>query len=318
MAAAVVTVLAIVLFGSAPAASSAASPASSGGAVPRQVEEEPEQLSALDAVILGLVEGITEYLPVSSTGHLVVTGELLDLGTTDASKAAIDSYTVIIQFGAILAVLILYRKRVADVLLGVVGRSDSGRRLLIALLVAFLPFGIIGLLFNESVDEHLLKPAPIAVAWIVGGLVILFLIDRLRRDATIGTALEEISVRQAAIIGIVQVLALWPGVSRSLVTIIAALLVGLRLVAAVEFSFLLGLVTLSSASIFSAVRDGPAVVDAYGLAMPALGIVVAAVSAAAAVTSLVAYLNRRDLKVFGWYRLAIGIATFALIGANVL
>ena len=269
-------------------------------------------------MILGLVEGITEYLPVSSTGHLVVTGELLDLGTTDASKKAIDSYTVIIQFGAILAVLIIYRKRVADVLLGVVGRSETGRRMLIALLVAFLPFGIIGLLFNESVDEHLLKPAPIAVAWLVGGLVILFLIDRLRQNATIGTALEEISVRQAAIIGIVQVLALWPGVSRSLVTIIAALLVGLRLVAAVEFSFLLGLVTLSSASIFSAVKDGPAVVDAYGLAMPALGVVVAAVAAAAAVTSLVAYLNRRDLKVFGWYRLAIGIATFALIGANVI
>jgi len=216
--AAVVTILAGMLLGSAPAASSAAPPAAPPAAAPaavtQQVDDEPEHLSALDAVILGLVEGITEYLPVSSTGHLVVTGELLDLGTTEASKEAIDSYTVIIQFGAILAVLIIYRKRVADVLLGVVGRSESGRRMLIALLVAFLPFGIIGLLFNESVDEHLLKPVPIAIAWLVGGLVILFLLDRLRQNATIGTALEEISVRQAAIIGIVQVFALWPGVSR--------------------------------------------------------------------------------------------------------
>lgn len=286
--------------------------------LPRQVDEQPEQLSAADAVILGLVEGITEYLPISSTGHLVVTERLLDLGTTEPSKAAIDSYTVIIQFGAILAVLLLYRKRVADVLLGIVGRSETGRRLLVALLVAFVPFGIVGFLFNEKVDEHLLEPVPIAIAWIVGGLAILLLIDRLRRNATVGTALDEITVRQAAIIGIVQVLALWPGVSRSLVTIVAALLVGLRLVAAVEFSFLLGLVTLGSASIFSAARDGSAVVDAYGLAMPALGVAVAALSAAAAVASLVAYLNRRDLKVFGWYRLAVGVATLALVATNVI
>jgi undecaprenyl-diphosphatase len=184
--------------------------------------------------------------------------------------------------------------------------------------VAFLPAAAVGLAGNAFIDDHLLEPVPIAAAWIVGGLAILLFIGRLRRDASEGTRLDEIVVRQAWIIGAMQVLALWPGVSRSLVTIVGALIAGLRLVDAVEFSFLLGLVTLSAASFFSAAKDGAAVVDAFGYAMPLLGIVVAGASAAVAVTSLVAYLGRRDLKVFGWYRLAAGALTLALVAANVI
>ena len=275
-------------------------------------------LSVLDAVILGVVEGITEYLPVSSTGHLVVTERLLDLGTDPSTKDAIDAYTVIIQFGAILAVLILYRERIAEILRGLVGRSEGGRRLLVALAVAFLPAAVVGLIGNAFVDEHLLEPVPVAIAWIVGGVAILLFIDRFQRGATEGTRIDEIVLRQAWIIGAMQVLALWPGVSRSLVTIVGALLAGLRMIDAVEFSFLLGLITLTAASFYSAAKDGQTVVDTFGIAMPLLGIVVAGLSAALAVRWLVGYLQRRGLGLFGWYRIVVGAATLVLVASGVI
>lgn len=280
--------------------------------------ETTETLTAADAIILGLVEGITEYLPVSSTGHLIVTERLLGLGETEEAKDAIDSYTVIIQFGAILAVLFLYWPRIVQLSRGIVGRSETGGRLFRALVIAFIPAPIVGVVGNALIDEHLLKPIPVAIAWIAGGIGILVFMDQLRRDAHTGTALEDVTIRQAWIIGAMQVLALWPGMSRSLVTIVGALIAGMTLAAAVEFSFLLGLATLSAASLFFAVKDGSDVVDTYGWAMPLLGIAVAGLSAALAVRWLVAYLNKRDLKIFGWYRIVIGVATIVLVATEVI
>ena len=285
---------------------------------PTDAAAPTETLSAADAIILGLVEGITEYLPVSSTGHLVVTERLLGIGETDEARDAIDSYTVIIQFGAIIAVVFLYWPRIVQLLRGIVGRSEPGRRLFHALVVAFIPAPIVGFVGSALIDEHLLKPIPIAAAWIVGGIGILVFVDRLRRDSHTGTLLEDVTIRQAVLIGGMQVLALWPGMSRSLVTIVGALLAGMTLAAAVEFSFLLGLATLSGASLYFAAKDGSEVVDTFGLAMPLLGIVVAGISAAVAVRSLVAYLNKRDLKIFGWYRIVIGVATIALVITDVI
>jgi undecaprenyl-diphosphatase len=276
-----------------------------------------EELTVVDALVLGVVEGVTEYLPVSSTGHLIVAEKLLGLGETDAAKEALDSYTVIIQVGAILAVLVLYRRRILEVIQGLFGRSVDGRRLLINIVIAFAPAVVLGLAFGDTIDKHLLEPTPVAIAWIVGGIAIIALVGKLRAGRTSGAALEALTYRSALIIGVMQCLALWPGVSRSLVTIIAGvLLAGLSLSAAVEFSFLLGLITLTGATALVALKDGSDVIDQYGIGTPLIGIIAALVSAVVAVRSFVAYLNRKDLTGFGWYRLAIGAAVLIAVATT--
>ncbi len=272
-----------------------------------------EDLPVWKAVILGLVEGLTEYLPVSSTGHLLVTNEILDLGQTDEAEQAIETYSICIQAGAIAAVLVLYRERIRQMVDGLAGRSEEGRRVLLAVIVAFVPTAIIGLFIVDWVRERLFGAGPIAAAWLIGGIGILVLTRSglMRRG---GLALGELTMGRAALIGVAQAIAMWPGTSRSLITIVAAVLVGLSLDAAVEFSFLLGLVTLSAATVATAATDGGQLIDLYGVTTPAIGMVVAFVAAVASVRWMVAWLQNRSFDVFGWYRIAIGLAAFAAIG----
>lgn len=265
------------------------------------------------AIILGLVEGITEFLPVSSTGHLLVTNNILNLGGTPASDAALDTYAICIQAGAILAVLVVYQERVRQMIDGLLGRSEEGRRVLIAIIVAFIPTAIIARLVFDAVREQLFGALPIAVAWLVGGLGIIGLHRQGYFDRA-GRELANISMQQAFLIGLMQTLAVWPGTSRSLVTIIAGILVGLNLRAAVEFSFLLGLITLTAATAFAGLQDGSGLVEQFGWVNPLIGLVVAFVSAVAAVRWMVAWLNDRGFEVFGWYRIAIGIIALGAIG----
>ena len=269
------------------------------------------ELSWWEAVILGLVEGITEYLPVSSTGHLLVTSELLNLSNTPEAEAATDTFAICIQAGAILAVLLLYRERIQQMLDGLLGRSDEGRAVLMAVMAAFIPTAIIGVTLRSTVKEQLFGPFPIVVAWIIGGVVILALS---RRDwfNKPGQALTELTVRNAVIIGVAQAIALWPGVSRSLVTIIAGVAVGMSLAASVEFAFLLGLITLTAATVLEGADNGQEMFEIFGVWTPLLGLVVAFVSAAAAVKWMVGWLNRNGFAVFGWYRIAIGLIALAL------
>lgn len=269
------------------------------------------ELSWWEAVILGLVEGVTEYLPVSSTGHLLVTSELLDLSTTPEAEAATDTFAICIQAGAILAVLLLYRERIQQMVDGLLGRSDDGRAVLMAVMAAFIPTAIIGVTLRSTVKEQLFGPFPIVVAWIIGGIVILALS---RRDwfNKPGEALTELTVRHAVIIGVAQAIALWPGVSRSLVTIIAGVAVGMSLAASVEFAFLLGLITLTAATVLEGADNGQEMFDTFGVWTPLLGLVVAFVSAAAAVKWMVGWLNRNGFAVFGWYRIAIGLIALTL------
>lgn len=280
-----------------------------------------DHLNAGHALVLGVVEGITEFLPISSTGHLVVAERLMDLGGAKGSEArdALDAYTVIIQFGAILAVLVLYRERVVAVVQGVFGRSVAGRKLLLNLLAAFAPAAVLGLALSKKIDEHLLEPGPVAGAFIVGGIAILVLTPWLRRRQAathIGRTLDDLTIKHAFIIGCLQALALWPGTSRSLVTILGGLAIGLSISAAVEFSFLLGLLTLTAATALAAMKDGGTILDHYGTAAPLLGIVAAGVAAFLAVRSFVSYLNKRDLQAFGFYRIAAGIAVIVLMVAT--
>ncbi len=269
-------------------------------------------LSITEALLLGIVEGITEFLPISSTGHLLVVGHLIGFGTGDASVAA-DTYSIAIQFGAILAVMYLYRIRMWSMARGVFGADNEGRQVLMRLVLAFLPAAFLGAVFGDALKDKLFGPIPVAIAWCVGGVVLL-----LWKQQPGSTALTNLSLRNAFIIGVAQGLALWPGVSRSLVTLIAALALGLSMSAALEFSFLLGLLTLSAATVLDLSKHGPELVDQFGLLAPSVGLVSAFLTALVAVKWMVGYLSKNSLRVFGWYRLGAGAVAGILLLTNVL
>ena len=273
-------------------------------------------LSTVEAVVLGVVEGVTEFLPVSSTGHLLIVERLLGLGTGQ-DKLAVDTYTIAIQLGAILAVLGIYRHRFVLMLEGLAGRSDEGRASLRAVVVAFLPAAAIGFVAGDSIKEHLLAPWPVAGAWFVGGVAILWFGRSFTTTPRHGS-IAEITPRTALLIGLAQSLALWPGTSRSLVTILAALALGVALDAAVEFSFLLGFVTLGMATAYALVQDGSELVDRFGVATPLLGTVVAGIAAFLSVKAMVGWLQSRSLDVFGWYRIGAAGAAAVLIITGVI
>ncbi len=273
------------------------------------------ELTVLQAIILGLVEGLTEYLPVSSTGHLLVTNELLGLNDTPESEAAIETYAICIQVGAIIAVLFLYWERIRQMIDGLLGRSEEGRQILIAVIIAFTFTAVVGLSTESFVMDNLFGVGPIAAAWIVGGIGILIL-SRTGWFDNAGRELGTLTWQNAIIIGLIQALAVWPGVSRSMITIIGAVLVGLSLRAAVEFSFLLGLLTLTAATAWAGLGGGAELIDTFGVTTPLIGLVIAFVSAMAAVKWMVAWLNDKGFELFGWYRIAIGILAFGLLATG--
>jgi len=285
----------------------------------------------LQAVILGLVEGITEYLPVSSTGHLILTSALLGLNTP-AAKTAIDSFEIVIQGGAILAVIGLYWPRVVQMVSGILGRDVSGRQLLVNVIVAFLPAAILGPLLDDPIDEYLFHAVPVLFALFAGGIWMIGLDRwRARNRLASGAATEVDNIlglgwRQALLIGLFQCVSMWPGTSRSMMTISGGMIVGLAPPAAAEFSFLLALPTLGSACLFKLAKNllsahksgGPNFIQTLGVLPVVLGITVAALSAVIAVRWLVGFLNRHGLGPFGWYRIALAVALGALIVAGVV
>jgi undecaprenyl-diphosphatase len=280
----------------------------------------PEQarlsMSIPQAVVLGVVEGVTEYLPVSSTGHLTVVGRLLGLGRTAEEKSALDAYTICIQAGAIIAVLWISFGRIRRMAAGLVGRDRDGLRLLGNLAIAAIPAGLIGLLLEGRIKQYLFGLWPVTAAWLVGGILIV-LLSRMRKG-TEGRALESLSWKHALVIGVAQAIALWPGVSRSLITMVGAILLGLSLPAAVEFSFLLGLVTLGAATIYEGAKAGPEIIRMFGWVAPAVGLVVAAAAAFIAVKWMIGYLRTRSLEIFGWYRIVIALLVVFLVYARVV
>lgn len=259
-------------------------------------------MSILQSIILGIVEGLTEYLPVSSTGHLIITQYLLGLD----KSSALDAFEVCIQGGAILAVLSLYFRRVGEMAQGLRGKNPAGRRLFVNMLVAFLPAAVIGLLFASWIKGYLFNAPVVTTAWALGGLVIL-IYERMRRKkdkGMTGAPLEELTWKGALGVGFMQCIAMCPGVSRSLMTMLGGLFVGLSMSAAVEFSFLLGLITLGAATCHDAVKHGAEMVDTIGWGPLVAGTFTAWLSAVLAVKWMVGYLNRHGLSLFGWYRLA--------------
>jgi undecaprenyl-diphosphatase len=270
-------------------------------------------LQPWQAVVLGLVEGITEYLPVSSSGHLILAEALLGLDTPE-SKSALDAFSIVIQGGAILAVLGLYAKRVASMLAGLVGRDPTGLRLLLNVAIAFLPAGLSGPLLDDWLETWLFHPGPVIAALAAGGVWMIWLGRRGERPDAL--RIEALDWRRALAIGAMQCVAMWPGTSRSMMTIAGGTLLGLRARDAAEFSFLLGVPTLGGAclyklakNLYASHRDGtPNFIEVLGAGAVLLGFAVAALSAALAVRWLVGFLNRHGLAAFGWYRIALAVA----------
>ena len=269
--------------------------------------------SAVVALILGIVEGLTEFLPVSSTGHLIVAGSLLGY-TGERAKV----FEIVIQAGAILAVCWEYRVRLIGAVAGL-GSNPVARRFVLNLIVAFLPAAVLGLLFASAIKRRLFAPVPVALAFIVGALIILW-VEHRRRLSPATARIDRVDALRwtdALKIGCAQALALIPGTSRSGATIIGGMLFGLSRPAATEFSFFLAIPTLFAACIYDFVRNR-ALFSALDLQGFAIGFVAAFISAFLCVRWLIRYVSRHDFVPFAWYRIAFGLLILATAWAGIV
>jgi len=228
----------------------------------------------------------------------------------------------VIQIGAIIAVLGLYFSRVKQMVLGLLGKDAAGRQLFITVVAGFLPAAVIGLIFNDLIKSYLFGTWPVIIAWLVGGVAILA-VNRWNqnkgdRPATAGLSVVELTWKMALVIGFIQCIAMWPGVSRSLVTIVGGLIVGLSLSAAVEFSFLLGLITLGAATAYDALKHGEVMLQTFDSVSLIVGVVFAFAAAVLSVKWMVGYLNSHGLAIFGYYRVVLAIITGTLVLMGVL
>jgi len=314
-------------------------------------------LTPSQAIVLGLVEGVTEFLPVSSTGHLILTNQLLSLDSevplhdaegrllwhkppSDDSpdgepltiKVAADTYTVVIQVGAILAVLSLYWPSCLAMLRGLLGRDREGLLLLRNLVLAFVPVALVGLLASDFIETYLFSVAAV-IGGLVGGAVLMLYAERWRRqqqhaqDGAAGPPLSrraavsfladkhpsELTPAEALKVGLIQCFALWPGASRSMLTIVGGYWAGLSPARAAEFSFLVGLPVLAGAAILKSWRSGPEMIAVFGTPSVLLGMAVAAISAALAVKFLVKILTRSGLAPFAIYRIILAATVAAVV-----
>jgi undecaprenyl-diphosphatase len=263
----------------------------------------------LVAIVLGLVEGLTEFLPVSSTGHLVLMSHWL--GSSDEGAKSFD---IVIQLGAILAVVVHYRALLLERLRGLLARDERAVRLFGALVVAFIPAALVGLVLGKTIKRLLFGPLPVAAALFVGGVVMIVL-ERFRRSHHVSgeTGVEQVTWRRALLIGVGQCFSLWPGMSRSMSTIVAGQLSGLSTPTAAEFSFLLSIPTLGAATVYEGFKSRHELMHGVGGLELAVGLVVSFVVAWVVIAAFIRYLGKRGLAPFGWYRIALAVLVFALL-----
>lgn len=252
----------------------------------------------LKALVLGIVEGLTEFLPISSTGHLILVSDLLNFND-DKGKV----FAIVIQLGAILAVCWEYRVKIGSVLADVGSRQDANRFVL-NLFIAFLPAAILGLLFIKTIKQYLFHPAPVAMAFIIGGILILW---AERRNHVVDVErVEDMDWKHALKVGLVQCLALIPGTSRSGATIIGGLFFGLSRKAATEFSFFLAIPIMFAATFYDIFKNRDILYfDDIGVFF--IGFVASFISALLAVRGLLRFISHHDFTVFAWYRIGFGI-----------
>jgi undecaprenyl-diphosphatase len=280
------------------------------------------------AIILGIVEGLTEYLPISSTGHLILVGHWL--GFTGETAASVE---ISIQLGAILAVIVYERGKLASFLSQAFVEQASFRScckqeswktalaqsmarhgnlwFLIGLFVAFLPAAVVGLLSHHWIETFLFNPRTVAIASIVGGVIIMA-VEAMHKEARV-TQLEQIGVKTAWWVGVAQCVALIPGVSRSGATIIGALLAGMDRKTATEYSFFLALPTLIAATVYKLAKSA-ATFSNHDLLSLGLGLIVAFLVAWAVIAGFLNFVKRHSLLVFAYYRIAMGVAVLWIVG----
>lgn len=261
----------------------------------------------LNAIIMGLVEGATEFLPVSSTGHLILTGQLLNF------HPAGDVFEVVIQAGAMLAVVWLYFSKLWATLIGL-PKERRAQMFALAVLVAFLPAAVFGALLHDFIKSALFNPTVVALALVVGG-VLMLLVERLKLTPRM-TTVDDIGPATALKIGLFQCLAMIPGVSRSGATIIGALLLGVERKAAAEFSFYLAIPTLVGAGAYDFYKSS-AELGQNDLMLIAIGLVTSFISAVIVIKAFIAWLGQHGFGVFAWYRIVLGLVLLALIVAGV-
>ena len=268
-------------------------------------------LEILKSIFYGIVEGITEWLPISSTGHMILLEEILPM---NVSASFWEVFLVVVQLGAILAVVLLYWKKLFPLNL-----SNKNRPLLrydilqlwFKILVACIPAAIVGLLFDDWLNEHLYNSVVVAIMLILVGLAFLFLENRNRYQRARVTALSQITYRDALIIGIFQLIAaIFPGTSRSGATIIGALMIGVSRTIAAEFTFFLAIPVMFGASLLKLVKFGLAF-SGMELGLLFVGMLSAFIVSLLVICFLMAYIKKHDFKVFGYYRIALGIVVLA-------
>ncbi len=254
------------------------------------------------ALLLGVVEALTEFLPVSSTGHLLLVNAAL--GHTEKSA---DTLSIVIQLGAVLAVAVFFRALLLDLVKGVLRRDPKSMRLFVALGIAFVPAAGVGYLFHDAIEARLFGPRPIAWALIVGGVVMIGVDVWSRRRTTSFVGLEHIGPGRALVVGLAQVLSLWPGASRSMTTIVGGQAAGLDAGTAAQFSFLLSIPLLGAASVFSMLENREALLSAPGgVSALVIGMVSAFVVSLVVIAGFLRYLRRFGLAPFGVYRILLG------------
>jgi undecaprenyl-diphosphatase len=262
------------------------------------------------AILLGIVEGLTEYLPVSSTGHLILAGHWLGLNDDDPATA---SFEIVVQFGAIVAVVAHYRELLTERVAGLFAGRPEALRLLGALVAGFIPTAIAGLLFRKAIKAHLFGPLPVAVALVVGGVAMIVIerILRARRAQRIESdSLEDVTLGRAFAIGCGQCLSLFPGTSRSMCTILTGEIAGLSTATSAEFSFLLALPTLTAATILEVYKSRATLAEHVGGVSMTVGLLVSFGVAWAVIASFLKYLRSHGLEPFGWYRIVLGAVVF--------
>ncbi|WPC42290.1 undecaprenyl-diphosphate phosphatase [Clostridium sp. JS66] len=271
----------------------------------------------LKAVVIGIVEGLTEFLPVSSTGHMIIVGNLINFKAPAYPKPYVDMFEVVIQLGAILAVVVLYWDKIKETLLNFlpserVSAKESGLRFWIIVLIACIPAIIIGFPLKDKIEDKLFYPIPVAVALVVGAVWMIYAENKYRNNSR-NITISNINARQALIIGAFQCLALWPGMSRSASTIIGAWIAGLSTVVGAEFSFFLAIPMMVGASGLSLIKHNVlSTCNSAQIIALIVGFVISFVVALVVIDGFIKFLKKRPMRVFAVYRIFVGVIILVL------
>lgn len=273
-------------------------------------------MELMHALILGMVEGLTEFIPVSSTGHLILVGKMLGLGQTPEAKAALDAFDIVIQAGAWLACVLYYSPLLLTRVRGLTAddpvQKQLAKRLFLSMAIAFVPIAVIGKLAGKAIKHALFHPMPVAIALAAGG-VLMIVAERYAKRRSAGEKLDDLRLPTALIVGISQCAALVPGTSRSMATILGGLFAGLEMRAAADFSFLLAVPVLGAATAYELLKEWHVLYTQIGVLPMTVGLIASFLVGLASIAGFLNLLGRFGLWPFGIYRVLLAILVFATL-----